>query len=65
MEYRAGVIFYTNYTVTADSKDDAHDKVRDLTADVEWSVDSHPERDITTAKMMVSQIDIIDIEEVI
>ena len=64
MKYRAGIIFYTNYTVTADSEDDAHDKMRDLATDVEWFVDSHPARDTTLGKIMVSEIEIIDVEEV-
>jgi hypothetical protein len=63
MKYRAGVIFHTNYTVTADSKDDAHDKLRDLASNVEWFVDTHSEKDITNGTIMVSEIEIIDFEE--
>ena len=64
MKYKAGVILYANFTINADSEDDAHDKMRDLATDVEWFVASHPERDTTLGKIIVSEIEIIDVEEV-
>ena len=63
MNYIAEVIFYTSSTVTADSKDDARDKLRSLASNVEWFVDTHPERDVTNGTIMVHEIGITDIEE--
>ena len=59
MKYRAGVIFYTNYTVTADSEDDAHDKIRDLTHYEPFQKIEHSE-----GEFMLTEIEIIDVEEV-
>ena len=53
MKYKAGVILYANFTVNADSKDDAHDKV--INSELEWYVNSHPEWD-TNNKIRIDPI---------
>ena len=61
MEYKAGVILYANFTVNADSEDDAYDKV--INTELEWYVNSHPEWDMNN-KIRIDPIKINEIKEV-
>jgi len=44
MKYKAEIILYANFTITADSEDDAHNKV--INSELEWYINSHPEWDM-------------------
>ena len=61
MKYKAGVILQANFTVNADSEDDAYDKV--INTELEWYVNSHPEWDMNN-KIRIDPIKINEIKEV-
>ena len=44
MKYQVQVLSFTNFTVNADSEDDARDKV--INTELEWYVNSHSEWDM-------------------
>ena len=44
MKYQVQVLSFTNFTVNADSEDDARDKV--INTELEWYVNSHSEGDM-------------------
>ena len=60
MKYKAGIILYAHFNITADSEDDAYDKV--MNSELEWYVNSHPEWD-TSNKVRIDPIKINKIEE--
>ena len=61
MKYKAGVILYANFTVNADSEDDAYDKI--INTELEWYVNSHPEWDMNN-KIRIDPIKVKEIKEV-
>jgi len=58
MKYKAGVNLFAHFYITADSEDDAYNKV--LNSELEWYVNSHPEWDMNT-KVRIDPIKINEI----
>ena len=61
MKYQVQVLSFTNFTVNADSEDEAREKV--INTELDWFINSHSEWD-TNNKVKIDPIKIHKIKEV-